>query len=177
MNIFILDYDMIKSAQYMCDKHIVKMMTEHNQMLSTAHRFYNGKKEIVTENNRKKTIYKLEKYDDIVYKSSHLNHPCNIWLRKSISNYMWLYKYNLHTIEEYVKRYDKCPKCLTTGLMYILKDAPKNIPDLGLTDFAVAMPDRYKTDCVVESYRNYYLNDKQEIAKWNKTEKPYWWIK
>lgn len=36
------------------------------------------------------------------------------------------------------------------------------------------MPDEYKTDNVVESYRNYYKGSKSEMAKWKKDNKPYW---
>ena len=42
MNIFILHEDPIKSAQYQCDKHVVKMIVESAQMLSTAHRMVDG---------------------------------------------------------------------------------------------------------------------------------------
>jgi hypothetical protein len=48
----------------------------------------------------------------------------------------------------------------------------------GLTQFALAMPDQYKTDDPVESYRNYYMSEeKQKIATWKKLrEKPEWYI-
>ena len=36
MNIFFLDKTPEKSAQYLCDKHIPKMLLESCQMLSTA---------------------------------------------------------------------------------------------------------------------------------------------
>ena len=38
MNIFALSTDPIQSAEMMCDKHIVKMVIETAQLLSTAHR-------------------------------------------------------------------------------------------------------------------------------------------
>ena len=48
----------------------------------------------------------------------------------------------------------------------------------GLTPFALAMPDKYKTTDPVESYRNYYMSEeKQKIASWKKKrEKPEWYI-
>ena len=48
---------------------------------------------------------------------------------------------------------------------------------VGLTQFALAMPDQYKTDDPVESYRNYYMSEeKQKIASWKKIrEKPEWY--
>ena len=37
MNIFVLDKDPYIAAQMMCDKHVVKMILEGCQMLSTVH--------------------------------------------------------------------------------------------------------------------------------------------
>jgi len=37
MNIFVLDKDPYVAAQMMCDKHVVKMILEGSQMLSTVH--------------------------------------------------------------------------------------------------------------------------------------------
>jgi hypothetical protein len=49
--------------------------------------------------------------------------------------------------------------------------------ECGLTPFALAMPQQYKTDDAVESYRNYYMSEeKQKIASWKKRrEKPEWY--
>ena len=48
-----------------------------------------------------------------------------------------------------------------------------------LTPFALAMPEKYKTEDAVKSYRNYYMSEeKQKIATWNKLRsKPEWYIK
>ena len=42
MNIFVLDKDPVVAAQMQCDKHVVKMIVESAQMLSTAHRILDG---------------------------------------------------------------------------------------------------------------------------------------
>ena len=42
MNIFVLDNDPDTAARMMCDKHVVKMIVESAQMLSTAHRVLDG---------------------------------------------------------------------------------------------------------------------------------------
>jgi hypothetical protein len=40
------------------------------------------------------------------------------------------------------------------------------------------MPDEYKTDDAVESYRRFYIGEKAGFAQWNKTtEAPSWWPK
>ena len=43
MNIFYLHEDPQTSAKMHCDKHVVKMIIEYAQMLSTAHRMLDGK--------------------------------------------------------------------------------------------------------------------------------------
>ena len=42
MNIFKLDNDPIVCAKYHCDKHVVKMILEYAQIISTAHRVLNN---------------------------------------------------------------------------------------------------------------------------------------
>ena len=42
MNLFYLDEDPWISAELHCDKHVVKMIIEYAQMLSTAHRMLDG---------------------------------------------------------------------------------------------------------------------------------------
>lgn len=36
------------------------------------------------------------------------------------------------------------------------------------------MPDKYKIDNAVGSYRNYYLNDKRHLFNWKNREIPEW---
>jgi hypothetical protein len=69
MNIFLLDSNIKKCAQYHCDKHVVKMILESAQILSTVLRL-NGV--------------------DQGYKTTHANHPCTLWAGKSFSNWKWL---------------------------------------------------------------------------------------
>ena len=53
MNIFYLDSSPSKSAKLHCDKHVVKMIVEYAQLLSTAHRVHDGKIYIDTSSSRK----------------------------------------------------------------------------------------------------------------------------
>ena len=76
MNIFYLDEDPILAAQMHCDKHVVKMILESAQLLSTAHRLLDGNK-LADERG--------------LYKATHINHPSSIWVRKSSENYYWLW--------------------------------------------------------------------------------------
>ena len=152
MNIFILDEDPKKAAQYLCDKHVVKMLLESAQMLCTVH---------WTQGN------------EAPYKKCHVNHPCTIWARESIDNYNWLLTHGKEICKEYTKRYSKIHKSQAV-IEWAEKNVPR-LPKLGLTPFRLAMPDHCKTNNVVESYRKYYHLAKRDFAKW-KCEKPDWWI-
>lgn len=152
MNIFILDKDVKKCAQYHNDKHVVKMILETAQLLCTAH-WENG--------------------SEAPYKSTHKNHPCGIWARESKQNYIWLCRLGLALCREFEFRRGKEHKTKEV-IKWCLTNVPK-LDKLGLTEFPLAMPDEYKTDDPVESYRNYYLNDKRHLASWEKRGQPDWY--
>ena len=65
MNIFFLDQDPRQCAEWMVDKHVVKMIVETAQLLSTAHRIMDGEEVIVhlqhkeTGKVRKKNVWVL----------------------------------------------------------------------------------------------------------------------
>lgn len=155
MNIFRLDNDPIVCAKYHCDKHVVKMILEYAQILSTAHR--------VLDNNNNEDLYK----------ATHINHPSTIWARTTSENYRWLYNLFLSLLDEYTFRYNKFHR--TSRLLDILSLLPYNIKIAGQTELPLAMPDNCKLGSVVDSYRNYYLIEKFSFAKWTKRDKPYWW--
>jgi hypothetical protein len=48
------------------------------------------------------------------------------------------------------------------------------IPNGPETPFRLAMPDQFRTNDAVHSYRLYYAGAKFRFAKW-KTNEPYWW--
>ena len=164
MNIFVTDPDPVISAQTLCDKHVVKMVLESAQMLSTAWREYSS--EYADEHE--------------LYKTAHLNHPCSIWVRLARENYRWLYKHFVALCEEYTHRYEKSHA--SARLKGPLMCAPFN-PRSVLAKieepygFVLAMPDEYKSDDVFDSYQKYLINEKQHFAKWEKdpSRKPTWW--
>jgi len=154
MNIFVLDKDLKKCAEYHNDKHVVKMILEQNQILCSVHHVMGSDL-------------------NIRYRLTHKNHPCSIWARECLENYIWLCDFTLELCKEYSYRYGKRHKSQDVVEWAILNTP--NLKSLGrLTDFALAMPNEYKTDCAVESYRNYYINDKQHLASWKNREKPFW---
>lgn len=154
MNIFVLDMEPRVAASYHVDKHVPKMIVESAQLLSTAHHILDGEK-------------------PAIYKISNKNHPCNIWLRQSKSNYQWLWNLTVGLVDEYHVRYgDRVHK--TETILNLLQEPPVHAPDVGLTPFAQAMPDEFKRSCAVEAYRGYYLGAKRAFASW-KTQAPAWW--
>jgi hypothetical protein len=156
MNIFVLDLDPIKASVYHNDKHVVKMILETAQLLCGVHHMT----EEVTE--------------EVPYKLSHKNHPCSIWARECLENYIWLCDLGMALCREYTHRYNKRHK--SQAVIEWCYDNLPNLPELGdITPFALAMPDECKTDDPVESYRRYYMMHKQSIANWKMREIPKWY--
>jgi hypothetical protein len=179
MNIFYLDKDPRLAAQYHCDKHVVKMILESAQLLSTAHRVLDGEMgEHLSANNRKIKHWALpDCREDILYKTTHYNHPCAIWVRKSIRNYSWLYRLFIELGLEYTARYAKY-HLTYKKLDSWLELPPDNIPIIEFTDPPQAMdlyPQCKVPGDTVQAYRNYYKEIKSEIAEWRYSPKPYWY--
>ena len=155
MNIFVLNENPIKSAQQMVDKHVVKMLVESLQMISTClHlRGFNAP-----------------------YRMSFAYHPCTIWARESSQNMEWLVEHTYALCKEYTIRYGKTHQVERTMKMYhdTIQELIEYLPDEGLTPFAQAMPDMSKCDNACEAYQKYYLGEKWYFAEW-KTQRPDWW--
>ena len=182
MNIFILSNDPIEAAQMMCDAHVVKMVTESAQMLSTAHRVLDGVKEKRASKSGKRMLdywkvgYNL---DSILMKPCHVNHPCTQWAMKSNHNYNWLYRHYEALSNEYTYRYGKEHGAFYKNSIHLfLRNTPFNIPITDeITPYAIAMKQYPEciTESAIESYRKYYLIAKQSFAKWTNRTPPLWW--
>lgn len=111
------------------------------------------------------------------YRLTHKNHPCAIWCRETIENYKWLHELAVNLCAEFTFRRRKVHK--TAEIIKILK-RPPNLPSKQLTEFALSMPDVYKTKDAVESYRRYYINEKiymkngKRMDMWTNRERPPW---
>ena len=154
VNIFFLDWDVEKNAQYHCDKHVVKMILETAQLLCGVHH-------MTTPDT-----------PNVPYKLSHKNHPCAIWARESLTNYLLLCELGLELCYEYTHRYERKHKSQEV-IEWCVTNLP-NIPDVGFSSPPKAMPEEYKVDDVVESYRNYYLGAKKSFLSWKNREVPEW---
>jgi len=178
MNIFYLSKDHEECARMHLDKHVVKMILEYAQLLSTAHRVLDGQQIIEERNNRKVKIWKLEDQllDSSLYKATHINHPSAIWVRQSVNNYNWLIDLLCAVCKEYTFRYEKIHKVERSGLLNTLTiNIPRNISDKEFIEPPPAMPDKYKVyGNSIASYRNYYIGAKNGFAKWKNRSKPIW---
>lgn len=158
MNIFYLSRDVTECARYHCDKHVVKMILEYAQLLSTAHRVLDGD-------------FAASRLG--CYKATHVNHPSAVWVRASRDHYDWLVSLFDALCREYTHRYGKHHKCES---MHGLLNVPENIPEAGWTDPPQCMPDEYKQDDTVQAYRDYIVGAKSHFAKWDRgvTTTPPW---
>lgn len=151
MNIFFLDKNPRIAAEMQCDKHVVKMILESAQLLCTAH-------------------HVLGSGADWMYKSTHVNHPSAMWARESKRNYIWLWTHAIYLCAEYTKRYGKVHK--TEAILEQLRTPPR-IRRNQRTPIRMAMPDEFKTDCPVKSYRAYYKHKQTLITMaWKSTPVP-----
>jgi hypothetical protein len=171
MNIFFLSLILKNCARYHCDRHVIKLILEHFQMLCTTHRVLDG-----------------PNVNPLLYKATHKNHPSASWIRESSANYNYLYDLTMELCSEYTYRYNKEHMC-HTKFAVILKNVPKNIPEGPLTKFPLAMPEYIKNKVlkykdildtreynkkVVRAYRKYYIKEKMSFCTWKKRDIPHW---
>lgn len=76
MNIFLVSNNPDECAQALDDLRLNKMILETGQMLCTAYRHWAPQ-------------YGWPVTFEGIYKETHKNHPCNVWLRENINNYKW----------------------------------------------------------------------------------------
>jgi len=174
MNIFYLDKDPIKCAEMHCDKHIVKMIIEYAQIMSTAHRMLDGKHYIDDSSGRRIQRRRLSDsdMDAVVYKAGHVNHPCTVWVRENAVHYQFMYDLFVACCDEYTVRY--CKVHLTdTKLRDRLNTLPNNIDLCAWREPPQVMPDDVKDKSVINAYHKYYAVYKKDLAKWTARPIPY----
>ena len=160
MNIFFLDKTPEKSAEYLCDKHVPKMLLESCQMLSTAIQSYTGR-------------------IDELYKPAYPNHPMTKWVSEHSKNFDWTLLLGCKISDEYKFRFGKYHKSenIIETLCFAVED--NSFTGYGMkgnmTTPPQCMPDQYRNKNYVTAYRNYYKGEKT-FAKWEKgRSQPEWW--
>ena len=196
MNVFYLDADPVKAAEYHCDKHVVKMIVEYAQILFTNQRLmfdkfsepvkgheYNGTQRIYKRGPKsRRMLYTDKVIDGILHTQFPMdcfhNHPSTQWTRLSANNYEWLLLCFMTLLEEFEKRYNK-----QHSMQRLVPGAVAGLELFNYTGFQDLTPEyqaianvSLKDRNPVVAYRNYYLNEKDHFAKWEKKNNvPYWW--
>tara|TARA_Y100000310_G_C20306913_1_gene634384 strand:- start:88 stop:567 length:480 start_codon:yes stop_codon:yes gene_type:complete len=155
MNIFVTNTNSFLAAQDLDDKRVVKMVLETAQLLSTALRFHGVE-------------------STTLYKTTHVNHPCAIWVRQNKCNYKWTLDYFFALCTEYTIRFGKIHKSfdLYPEFVYKMDVLPNSV---NLTPFVNCARNKSLgvdyTDIsdVTMAYR-LYLSDRWESDK----RKPTW---
>lgn len=96
MNLFLLSLDPQEAAEMQADVHVVKMTLETLQMLYTA-----------LHCSLDPIVWNIDPY-----KVTHINHPCNLWVRASPLHFWWTLLHGLALAGEYERRYHKNHKCM-----------------------------------------------------------------
>ncbi len=176
MNIFYLSNSAKEAAEMHCDKHVVKMIVESAQLLSTAHRILDGTLVSgLTATGRKAKRWVIDDFrEGRLYKATHPNHPSALWCRQTIEQYNFTHDLLKWLCVEYTHRYGKTHKVEHSGLLVDLSLAPHNLATTGWKDPPPAMPDYCKVGNSVDSYRSYYINEKKKFARWTKRTAPSW---
>ena len=138
MNIFFLDKNPYVAAHKQCDNHVVKMVLETAQMLSTAARRH-------------------EK--DLGYKSAYPNHPMTLWVGDNLHNYVWAVEHGKALAKEYTLRFGKVHKSESIiNELDVFWGEPTQ-----MTTPPLCMPDEFKQDDFVKAYKEYY---KAKLLSW-----------
>lgn len=153
MNIFYLDENPQVCAMMHNDKHVVKMILEYAQLMSTCHHIYETK-------------------NDMLYKKTHVKHPSTLWVCASRKHYEYLYELFVHLCDEYTYRYGKVHMSYTK-LNDVLKNPPEKLTATTWQEPFVAMPDKYKVpNDSLQSYKNYYKYGKTHLQTYTKRDIP-----
>lgn len=197
MNIFFLSISVRRCAKYHFDKHVVKMILEYAQLLSTAWH--------ILDEDMAKQYHEEEK----IYKKTHYNHPSAKWVREHLNNYRYVSRLALELCKEWRSRYGHPRTKLHASekkLLFLHNNPPKSIPVFNIKKssinpkcFTLPAPQAMHDECkykpakksfaaTIIAYRRYYQSEhKAHICQWtivNKSykqkqkriclEKPYW---
>ena len=107
------------------------------------------------------------------YKSTHIKHPWVLWVEESFENFAWLQNLAVALNAEYRFRFERDSDHKS---IFVLNEISNyNYDSRGLTEFAQAMPDKYKIPGnAVKAYKQFYLGEKMKFAKWTKRHSPKW---
>ena len=180
MNIFAVDPNPIVCAESLCNQHVIKMIVESAQMLSTNIRLL----------GLKDPKEKIEELFPSLYRSTHKHHPCTIWAQ-SKPNFEWLLFHALALCDEYTFRFGKSHKTVDLLLQIHHGLYSINFKSTQRSVFRTAINTVIFHDCVVHTdlgaiephatYQRYISKYKRQFgtkrpraAKWTKRKPPLW---
>lgn len=211
MNIFYLAESPVVAARVQHDRHVVKMILESAQMLSTAIHIGRDAETFSPPHQIAEAYDIVAKSfpDSTIYKPTHANHPSTQWARSNNYAFAWLACHLLELSDEYTRRFNRTHKCqrlaylfgavasrlhnrcgflvkssdattvymsLSNGKMHTFKT--RLTPDIlqaaewhrappycGPDSYLNTDPSDGRIRCI-ESYRQYYLNEKVAGNRW-----------
>lgn len=196
INIFYLDHDPAAAARAHCDRHVVKMILETAQLLSTAWHVL-APEAIETDIFATDPLYPFPslKNNDAaaariittpafylgnqrIYGKTHEHHPSALWVRECAGNYDWLRRLGMALLDEYGYRYRRAHA--SRHVLRTLERPPAGLPAGLQSEPPTAMPDDYVvTDAAgyadaVASYRAYYRGAKRPLLNYTRRPPPDW---
>lgn len=164
MNIFYTNKCPKVSAINLDSKRVNKMILESCQMLCTA----------INENG-----------GESPYKSTHKNHPSNIWVRESRANFDWLYKHARALAEIYQNERNRIHGCVRVldiiqdrGLWALIPQGSFTEPPNCAANKSLGICYKHVTD-VPTAYKRYLCErwDNDKLApKWGLRNKPEFYL-
>ena len=179
MNIFFLSMSIMRCAQAHFDKHVIKMILEYCQLLSTCWHLLNpieAEKHLTNKN---------------IYKKTHIHHPCVKWLQLHANHYDYVVRLALQLCKEWRYRYqhDKIHGC-EPKLLFLSQHRP-TLPNYNIVKTSdnpkclqLPLPQAMPIECkkrntihgCVRAYRTYYKSSyKSHLVHWKRRDKPSWW--
>lgn len=176
MNIFYLDDDPMIAACMVADTHASKMCVESVQMLVSG----------LLINGANPDDMPLTKSTGLPHKGGYRHHPSTRWASESLTNWIWLFNHAHGLCDQFSFRFGG--EHFARGqLNHLMKIAwSEYLPITKRTPIARAFnqskglnldlldTEKYSD---VQAYRQFYIRDKRNIAKWSKgVAAPDWWI-
>lgn len=168
MNVFYTNDDPIQAAHEHCYVHVVKMIVEYAQLLSTAHH-------VLDKDEALEGIYKL----------THCNHPSAVWTRECSEHYNWVHTCAMELCAIYTQVTGKTHK--TQVMLELLSVLPKNIESKTFKQPPVAAPDEFKALAVFNGatvayqkylcakFKEWLTRAERPIKVEFKVETPHWY--
>lgn len=196
VNVFYLDHDPAAAARAHCDRHVVKMILETAQLLSTAWHVL-APDAIRYEIGATDPLYPFPSLandsavkarleiggqwylaNQRIYGKTHEHHPSAVWARECTGNYDWLWRLGAHLLDEYTFRYRRSHA--SRHVLRTLERPPVALPTGPAAEPPTAMPDEYVATDVegyadaVASYRAYYRGAKRSLLTYTRRPPPDW---